>query len=378
MSRTKRALRVGLAASGISLALGGVAQAQDAEKSWTDNISLGVFVDAYGALRSDNNADVGAAGNEYPHTAYVLGDGFALSWAGADITYEGEEFGATLSLRFGPGVARFYGGPVDDIGIENITQAYATWRPSLVKGLTLDFGMFGTIYGAEVAESWRNINYTRGALYYLMQPFWHAGLRVNYAINDMVALNALVVNGVNNMFEDNKSPSLGLQAVVTPIEELSFAVGYLGALHPRDDAEDGANFDHFFDVVATATFGDFTVIGNFDYNLYRAAGQSDSENWWGISVAPAYAITNWFGVGARVEYLSDSANALFGMPGATDGSLTTITGTLDFKPVPNSGALVLRPEFRYEIASDDYFFDKDGARDDKFWTLVLGAVVTSM
>ena len=36
--------------------------------------------------------------------------------------------------------------------------------------ITLDFGKFDTIYGAEVAESQDNINYTRGVLYWFGQP----------------------------------------------------------------------------------------------------------------------------------------------------------------------------------------------------------------
>jgi hypothetical protein len=311
----------------------------------------------------------------------VQTDGFGLAFAGADLAYTGEEFGATISLRFGPGVVRFYAADMGPFGIDNITQAYLTWKPSLVKGLTLDLGQFGTPFGAEVAESWRNMNYSRGGLYYAMQPFWHTGLKANYAITDSIAVNALVVNGVNTTFENNKSPSLGIQALLTANENFFLALGYLGALNPRDDGENASLFDHFFDVVATVSVGDFKLVANADLNLYRQAGVDEKENWWGISLAPGYSITNWFGVAARVEYLSDSNNAVFGMavddPGDSS-SLTTLTGTLDFKPVPNSSALVLRPEVRYEMASDDYFLDGDNEATDKFWTVMLGAVVTSM
>jgi hypothetical protein len=276
-------------------------------------------------------------------------------------------------------VTQFYAADPGLFGIGSITQAFVTWMPS--EKLSLDLGQFGTIFGAEVAESWINLNYSRGGLYYAMQPFWHTGLRANYAINDMFGVNALVVNGVNNAFENNKSPSLGIQALITPIPELFIAAGYLGALNPRDGGEAASNFDHFFDLVATLSIGDFKVVANADLNLYRTKGEDDSENWWGISLAPGYSITNWFGVAARVEYLSDSNNAVFGMavddPGDSS-SLTTLTGTLDFKPVPNSSALVLRPEVRYEMASDDYFLDGDNEATDKFWTVMLGAVVTSM
>ena len=65
--------------------------------------------------------------------------------------------------------------------------------------------------------------------------------------------------------------------------------------------------------------------------------------------------------------------------GTTSGRpSTTLTGTLDFKPVPNSGALVLRPEFRYEHRERRTTSTDDDNRHQGFWTAVLGVVVTSM
>jgi len=385
-----RTLTNALLASSLGLGLTHVASAQDAapaeEASWTDDLQIGAFVDAYAAYRSDHN------GAPVPTSeAYVENSGFGLAFAGADLSYSGEKFGATMSLRYGPGVVRFYAADQGPLGLDNITQAFVTWKP--LDGLTLDLGQFNTLYGAEVTESWRNVNYSRGALYYTFQPFWHTGLRANYAISDMIGVNAMIVNGVNTAIEGNKSPSVGLQLTVAPMEDLFFALGYLGAVHPRDDDEgpvdlDGNGmadfenkFDHFVDVVATYAVGDFKLVANFDYNMYRLKGIKDAENNWGVSVAPAYAISSWFGVGARVEYLADSANNWFGMAVKNAGdssSLITATATLDFKPVPNSSALVLRPEFRYETASDDYFTDRDSKATDSFWVASLGAVVTSM
>lgn len=359
-----------------------------APTSWADDISFGVFVDAYGALRSDNNAARIPPGGPsspvgYAHEAYVQADGFALAFAGADLSYAGEQFGATVSMRFGPGVNRFYGGDTGAFGTDNITQGYVTWKP--IDKLKLDLGQFYTLFGAEVAESWRNMNYSRGGLYYAMQPFWHTGLKANYAFNDKFALNAMVVNGTNTAFEGNKSPSVGVQALVTPFEALSLAAGFMAPLNPRDDDEETGvtrQFENFFDLVATVKVGDLTVVNNFDLNLYTNKG-ADGENWWGVSIAPGYALTPWMGVAGRFEYLSDSANSVFGMSNSlgtpvADSSLMTFTGTLDFKPVPNSSALVLRPEFRYEQASDNYFLDGDNKPTDGFWTAMLGAVVTSM
>jgi hypothetical protein len=361
---------------------------------WYEGFSIGGFVDAYAAIRSDKNSrplgtPIPIGG--YYHEAYTQANGFALAVAGLDAVYSGDKVGATISLRLGPAANRFYAADMRPYGLESITQAYVTYKP--IEQLTFDLGQFGTIYGAEVLESWKNVNYSRGALYYAMQPFWHTGLRANVKISDAFALNGLLVNGVNNPFENNKSPSLGIQAVVTASDVFSLAVGYLGALNPTQ----GGNglFQNFFDLVATVTAGGFKLVANADVNLYKPEAGADGENWWGLSLAPAYAFSDMFGIGARVEYLSDSAN-LWGMtttktafdPEAEEGadngtlsskaSLTTITFTVDIKPIPGVAALVLRPEFRYEIAGDYFFFDKDNELTKNFWTVMLGAAVTSL
>jgi hypothetical protein len=384
---------------------------EEEEAPWYSGISVGAFVDAYGAVRSDNNGS-GAAGNataqsdansakgvtnpgvvgNFGHDAYVEASGFALAFAGVDVAYSGEKVGATISLRFGPGVNRFFGADQGPFGIDNVTQAYLTYKPT--DKITLDLGQFYTIFGAEVAESWRNQNYSRGALYYAMQPFWHTGLRANFKVNDALAINAMVVNGVNTAFEGNKSPTLGIQFLLTPIEEWSLIAGYMTGLNPRtgdDETIPTKNFQDFVDVVSTVTLGDFKMVMNADINSYRPKGWSDRERWWGLSFAPGYSFTNWFGAAARVEYLVDTANAALAMGGTalagfdatTPGGngpgdkvhLTTLTGTLDFKPV---SALILRPEFRYEIASANDYTDHDSKATKHFWSMHLGAVVTTM
>ncbi|MET0286596.1 MAG: porin [Polyangiales bacterium] len=363
------------------------------EAPWYSGFTLGGFVDAYAALRSDNNTRPnfgGVPAGGYYHEAYVQADGFSLAFAGVDVNYATEKFGATISLRFGPGTNRFYAANMSDFGIENMTQAFLTYKPT--DKLTLDLGQFGTIYGAEVLESWRNVNYSRGALYYAMQPFWHTGLRAKYQFSDAFAVNAMVVNGVNNLYENNKSPSLGIQALLTPSDAFSFALGYLGALNPRDDSN--GTFQNFFDAVATVTAGNFKVVANADLNLYQNAGDSDTHNFWGVSIAPAYAFTESFGVGLRYEHLQDSANQWLmarnkiaydsenennGFIAANKSVLNTLTATLDIKPVPGYAAnFILRPEFRYEIAGDNYFYNKDNELSKNFWSVHLGAVVTSM
>ncbi len=351
-------------------------------------VNLFAFVDAYYGA---NTAPVGAPAPA--HRAYDGQRGFNLAWVGTDITYDGGEIGATASLRMGQGNSQFFGGDTSP-AFYPLTQGFLTWKP--IEGLTLDAGMFGTIYGAEVAESWINLNYTRGALYYAMQPFWHVGVKGAYAINDMFTIKALVANGTNQWVAiDDQQPQVGGQLAITPTEGVGIALGYLHQINPDSafyyPSGGRSAFDNFFDVVATAAFGDFTLVGNFDYNIAQPPDGSgaDSTSFWGASLAAGYSITEMFGVAVRGEYLRDNDFGVWTLTPptpvdpmdpdspvlttATDGNnLLTATLTLEAKPHEN---FIIRWDNRIEKSEEDIFYDLDNEGTDVFMNSVLGLVV---
>ena len=338
-----------------------------AAPSTDSGVKISMFADSYynwsTSKNSGNKLFPGPKETKPPaHRAYERHNGFGLSFLGADLTYDTEKFGATASLRFGPSVPIFYGDNKSPTGIENITQAYATWKPSTA--LSIDFGQFTTIYGAEVAESWKNLNYTRGGLYYAMQPFWHTGVRAKYAVTSELTLTGMVVNGVNNEIDGGKErPSLGAQAAYTT-PEFAVLLGYLGSLDPDNDL----SFDHFVDLVATAAIAStVNVVFNADY-----AKDGDTA-FFGASLAGRLALTDEFGIALRAEYLGDPDGIIWG-PG--DNNVLTGTGTLDFKPGA-SGKLIIRWDNRFEKSNKDIFTDRNGAGKDTWFQSVLGFVVTS-
>ncbi|MET0411682.1 MAG: outer membrane beta-barrel protein [Polyangiaceae bacterium] len=369
-------------------------------------LHLSAFVDAYYAFQTSQQGTPVP-----PHFAYAFGspgrtaeNGFSLSFAGVDATYDGGQLGATISLRAGPSVNKYYGGDSSPLGIENITQAYVTWTP--VQELSIDFGQFATIFGAEVAESWQNLNYTRGALYYLMQPFWHTGLRVSVSPSEQVSITGMIVNGVNTISEacgllscdpasENESPSLALQLSLTPNEFFSLAGGWYTTLQPSTD---GSYFANFFDLVASLTIQRLSLVFNADLGVADDIERAEpgyrqtlsDPRFWGISLAAGYQATDSFGIAVRGEVLSDDDNILYGVrttqfgvtfPTTTQTNLGTLTGTLDFKPVPGSSNLIIRWDNRLEFSNKDIFFnrtpDSDVPNTDVWFGSVLGVVVTT-
>jgi hypothetical protein len=341
------------------------APAAEAPAGGSPPVSLTLFADSYYSYNT--NPRENDPMHQPFHRAFARNNGFSLSFLGIDATWDNGTVGATASLRFGPSVPIFYGADLGALGIDNILQAFATWHVN--EALALDFGQFGTIYGAEVAESWLNLNYTRGALYYAMQPFWHTGLRATLTVNDSLVLKGLVVNGVNNLIDSGKSlPSLGAQAVYTG-GPLSVILGYLGSTDPQEDAP----FDHFVDLVANLSLGDFNLLLNADFGMDTETG-GDNTTFFGVSLAAGYRFTEQFGIAVRGEHIIDNDNAFYEVMGATKTSVTTGTLTFDYRPVPN---IILRWDNRVERSDQDIYLTRKAGGSGMWFQSVLGFVVTS-
>src|SRR5262245_48323301 len=131
---------------------------------------------------------------------------FTLNYAKVGIGVNADPVGLRLDLGYGAtgaiiNAANFADTQVDSMGNPIldpflVQQAYATFSP--VKGLTIDFGKFVTTAGAEVIEANKNWLYSRSIAFFNI-PLLHTGLRIGYKVNDMVALQASVVNGWNGV-----------------------------------------------------------------------------------------------------------------------------------------------------------------------------------
>src|SRR5688572_185892 len=306
---------VGSSALLLSLFLSSLARAQDpapppAEEAEpaAPTVNLSLFADTYVSYNSsqsgspvpyhrayDNNTPydpnanfptVAVDGGEPAPSSFGARNGFGLSVVGLDASFDTGTVGVTAFLRFGPSVPIFYLADFGVAGLDSSLGGYVTVKP--VPELVIDAGYFGTIYGAEVLENYINFNYTRGALYYAMQPFYHFGAKAAYTFNDTVTLRAMIVNGANDIVDENDSPALGLQLALNDLGGVfDLAIG--GFYETGSDSNWG--IETFFDTVATLTLGDLTLLANFDYNINRGAEGEDDVSYWGVAGTAAYALS---------------------------------------------------------------------------------------
>ena len=94
-------------------------------------------------------------------------------------------------------------GVTGDSGDFEIEEVYANYAPDWSHGLSAKFGKFVTLLGAEVIEAPSNMNYSRSFLFGFAIPFTNTGLMFNYPITDALQVNLGVVNGWDNVADNN-------------------------------------------------------------------------------------------------------------------------------------------------------------------------------
>ncbi len=220
---------------------------------------------------------------------------------------------------------------------------------SLPGNLTLDFGKFTTTAGAEVIEANKNWLYSRSLLFNAI-PLLHTGVRANLKINDMVTVQASVVNGWNNDPDFNAWKTIGLSATVTASPALSLIAttyfGKEGQPQPNPGATPG-DLRFLLDIVAA-----YTVNSNFGLNLnidyIKAYDDVAADYQVGASLMGRYVISDHLNVAARGEFLASHVDA------SPVGSITTKQGEGTIMLGIDVGKnFELRPEVRGDFAAKD-------------------------
>ena len=108
-----------------------------------------------------------------------------------------------------------------------LKEAYLSYLAPVGKGLQVDVGKFVTPHGAEVIETKDNFNYSRGLLFAYAIPYYHFGLRAKYSFNDKYSVTGFVVNGWNDIADNNTGKTCGVTFGWNPTKKISIAQGYM-------------------------------------------------------------------------------------------------------------------------------------------------------
>ena len=233
-----------------------------------------------------------------------------------------------------------------------IKQAYINYKPT--EKLTLTAGQFGTHIGNEYIDAPLNFHYSISNLFNSGIPFYHLGLKGTYAFNSKVSLMAGIVNGTDNINDNNRGKSFIGQLTLIPKAGLTI---YLNTIQGNEGnaqatGKDTTSYFGVLDLVAiwqatkklsvTAWLMMGTVKGDFQGGTYF----NKSTHWSGANLYLAYNITNKFALGTRLEYFDNSngVRALLTQGKGTDVKTYTLTANFTLA----DGHLLIKPEVRFD------------------------------
>jgi hypothetical protein len=295
----------------------------------------------------------------------VKANQFSLNMAKISMSHDPDPVGFTLDLGFGRAWELFHA--TDPAGIDNvryIPQAYVSFKPKNAGGLQIDFGKFYTSAGAELTENNLTWSYGRGFLY-TNGPYYHFGTRISKPLHETFTVGLQIVNGWNNVEDNNSGKTLGFTTAWTPSKKFAwFNTYYTGP--EKNDTNRGKR--NFYDTVVNLNPNDRTSFYvNFDYG--KEGNVVDPANTWiAIGMSGRVQTTEKTALAVRYEHYNDRDGFITGQA----QKLNSFTVTGEYKWVEG---LLARLEYRRDWSDKPYF---DRGNQLANWknqdTLTLGIV----
>jgi len=269
---------------------------------------------------------------------------FSLNMAKLTMAHAPDPIGFEVDFGFGKAFDLVHAGESEPQIFEYLEQAYVSFKPARAKGLEVDFGEFVTSAGAEVIESNNDWNYSRSLLFAYAIPYYHFGLRTSFPVGKRFTGGVQVVNGWNNIEDNNSGKTLGFNGTITYAKWNWANTWYVGPEH----ANTNKGFRNLFDTVLNLTPpGKANAYINYDYGRDKNLGPGAMQ-WWGLAGALHIQATSKIAFTPRVEYFNDHDGFTTGVP----QNIKEFTFTGEYKWVEG---VLTRLEYRSDWSSAPFF-----------------------
>ena len=228
--------------------------------------------------------------------------------------------------------------------MKHFEQVFLEFRPNHLHGIQFDLGKFVTSAGAEVIETNSNWNYSRSLLFALAIPYYHLGIRATIPVTKAFTTGVQVVNGWNNVKDNNSGKTVGLVANYAWKKATWSNNYYTGP--EKSHTNDG--FRNLYDTTLLLTPNDkLGAYINFDYGNEKNIGPG-SQKWTGLAVAARYQLTKRFAISPRAEIFDDIDGFATGVPQTVKE--ITLTGEMKLYE-----GIFSRLEYRHDNSDKPYY-----------------------
>ncbi len=348
-----------------------------ADEPQQSNVTIGGYIDTYFGYDFSRPAS-----KDRPYfVSSARHNEFAINLAYVDVKYSGERVRGAFKPAIGTYMAANYA--VEPAMFRNILEANVGIKLFKTKDIWLDAGVFISPFTNESPISKDQLAYTRSyAPEYV--PYYISGIKLTTPLSDKLTAYVYLLNGWQNIVENNLGKSGALQLEYKPVEKvlLNWNV-YVG-----DERTPSAPLSRTR--VFTDVFAVFNPEGKFSgtTSLYIGAqeradtlatgGNGDEKTdityWHNVNIIGRYKFIPDLSITGRLEYFND--------PGSVQ--ITPITGIKGFNTFSSSLGLnwaisdkaLLRIESRSFFSDKQVYLNKEG-NSSKASQLLIASMAVS-
>lgn len=334
------------------------------------SVAEALGVDIHGLVAVDYMYDTNSPDHEDTNLRVFDGksNSFTLNQANLRISRqrEKEDFGFVLNMDFGE-TAEVVGGATDwDSDSESsnsfeLREAFLTYKVPFGEEVVLKAGKFVTMHGAEIIKDYNNFNPTisNSFLFGYAIPFTHTGLMLSFPMGEYFAADLGLVNGWDNVVDNNNGKSFHGGFKIMPAEPVSI---YLSGTYGPEQDHRGDSKRALAAMLVTINATDqltFILDGNYgnETDILPERGSATgtrAADWYGLAGYVVYKPIDDLALALRVEGFDDSDGYRTGTePGTT---FWEITPSVAYKLTEKVTA---RFEYRHDEANHEVFNDGD-------------------
>jgi putative OmpL-like beta-barrel porin-2 len=234
----------------------------------------------------------------------------------------------------------------------DLPHLYVTLNVPTASGNGLQFkvGRIPTLLGLEVIETVANPNWSEGNQFIYVENFTALGVSVETKFNNYVDAQFRVINGWDQVSDNNNRKSLMGRVGIYP--DALTSLGIVGYWGPEEAGINTAN-RYGVEGLLWRKLGKAAVWVQGDYGKEQAnaalADPTQDAQWWALGGWVTYDFSTSVGLALRGDYVNDEngarTNGVFGFRPNIGQRFGSGTATLNIRAWPSA---VVRPEVRYD------------------------------
>jgi hypothetical protein len=316
-----------------------------------EGVKVGGFVDTYYAYDFNSPKDHERQFTTQP----VRHNEFNVNLAYVDAVLKRDKTRGRLALQYGNSVKKNYAGeptqgatsgPND---MQAIQEAYVGTR--IGEKTWLDAGIFFGNIGTESWISKDNLTYTR-SLNADYTPYYSTGVRIEHQLSDTKTFQVQLLNGWQNISENNHGKALAMQYKAALSERTSFLYGnFFGDEEVTSSPDPRFRSYHNFNILFNPS-ASWHYVFTFDVG-HQSQKNNDGVNAWYTTILTARRLLNETdSLTMRAEYYNDRHDVNVGTGTANGFQVTSASVNFDRKL---DTSVLWRSELRGFLSKDDIY-----------------------